>query len=69
MTMRHGPWRAPRWCDGTIRLGVSLAWAFGIGGLMYGGSQLLGMADELPLLVAVMGGIGAAGFILFFAGG
>lgn len=68
MTMRPGPWRAQRSRNGTIRLGVALAWAFGIGGMMYWGANLLGMpVDELPT-IAVTGGLGAGAFILFFAG-
>jgi hypothetical protein len=66
--MSPDPWHAQRSRDGTIRLGVALAWTFGVGGLMYGGAHLLEMpVDTLPT-IAIMGGLGAGAFILFFAG-
>lgn len=39
-----------------------------IGGLMYAGSGMLGLPDDQQEMVAIMGGLGAAACIFFFAG-
>jgi hypothetical protein len=47
---------------------VAAAWALIVGPLMAGGAALLDVPASDTLLIGVLGGLGAAAYILMFAG-
>jgi hypothetical protein len=51
------------------RLAVAGVWAIVVGGLMYALTAALDLPDSDLVLIASLGGLGAAVYIVFLAGG
>lgn len=52
-----------------VRLTVASIWAIVVGTLTYGGARALDLADDGLVSVSIMSAVGAAIFVVFFAGG
>lgn len=52
-----------------VRLTIASVWAVVVGTLTYGGARALDLPDDDLVPVSIMSTIGAAIFVLFFAGG
>lgn len=50
------------------RFVAAVIWAVIVGSLMMGGAAVMGFPAQGPVMVGVLGGVGAAIYILFFAG-
>lgn len=52
-----------------VRLAVSFVWAIVVGGLTYAGAWALDLSEDVLVPVSILSAVGAAIFVVFFAGG